>query len=54
MCDHKYQSSVIKTLMGNNYKRWKEDVEMALTMMDIDFVMREPQPPAFTADSTPG
>jgi hypothetical protein len=46
------QTSVIETLTGNNYKRWKEDVEMALTMMDIDIVMREPKPPALTAGSS--
>ncbi len=43
---------VIETLTRNNYKRWKEDVEMALTMMDIDIVMREPKSPTLTAGSS--
>jgi hypothetical protein len=46
------QPSVIETLTKNNYERWKEDVEMVLTMMDIEMVMCEPQHPALTAKRT--
>ena len=46
------QLSVIKTLTKNNYKRWKEDVEIVLIMMDIEMVMCEPQHPALTAKRT--
>ena len=44
--------SVIETLTKNNYERWKEDVEMVLTTMDIEMVMCEPQHPALTAKRT--
>ena len=46
------QPSVIETLTKNNYERWKEDVEMVLTMMDIEMVKCEPQHPALTAKRT--
>ena len=46
------QPSVIETLTKNNYERWKEDVEMVLTTMDIEMVMCEPQHPALTAKRT--
>ena len=46
------QTFSIETLTGNNYKRWKEDVELAFDMMDIDVAIKENRPPALTERST--
>ncbi|XP_048423734.1 uncharacterized protein LOC125469826 [Pyrus x bretschneideri] len=42
----------IETLTGSNYKKWKEDVEMVLGLMDLDLALREEKPAAITAEST--
>lgn len=42
----------IETLTGSNFKRWKEDVEIALGLMDIDLPLRNPEPPVITTTST--
>ena len=46
------QMTKIETLTGSNFKRWKEDVEIALGLMDIDLPLRNPEPPVITATST--
>ena len=35
----------VKVLIGNNYKRWKEDIELALSLLDIDMAIMEDEPP---------
>nr|XP_017179500.2 uncharacterized protein LOC108169832 [Malus domestica] len=44
--------SNIETLTGSNYKKWKEDLEIALGMMDFDLALREDKPAALTVEST--
>ncbi|CAN6721625.1 unnamed protein product [Malus baccata var. baccata] len=44
--------SNIETLTGSNYKKWKEDLEIALGMMDFDLALREDKPAALTDAST--
>ena len=39
-------------MTGGNYKRWKEDVELALTMMDVDMAIRVEKPTDLTTEST--
>ena len=57
-CGYIFSSSVvsqmtkIETLTGSNFKRWKEDVEIALGLMDIDLPLRNPEPPVITTTST--
>jgi len=34
----------IEPLNGNNYKRWKEDIELALGLLDIDMAINEDEP----------
>lgn len=43
----------IEILTGNNYKKWKADIELALNLLDIDIAIREDKPSALTATSTP-
>ncbi|KAF5459456.1 hypothetical protein F2P56_023399 [Juglans regia] len=45
------QLSTIETLTGNNYVRWKRDVEIALGLLGLDFVL-EDQPSKPTDKST--
>ncbi|XP_060203071.1 uncharacterized protein LOC132631514 [Lycium barbarum] len=42
----------VVVLSGSNFKRWKEDLEFALGMADIDQALRENEPPALTDSST--
>ncbi|XP_018820420.2 uncharacterized protein LOC108990789 [Juglans regia] len=35
------QLSAIETLTGNNYVRWKRDVEIALGLLGLDFVLED-------------
>ncbi|XP_043710401.1 uncharacterized protein LOC122659346 [Telopea speciosissima] len=34
----------IPVLSGNNYKRWVEDLEINLGLLDLDMALREPKP----------
>ncbi|XP_043725663.1 uncharacterized protein LOC122672233 [Telopea speciosissima] len=42
----------IPVLSGNNYKRWVEDLEINLGLLDLDIALREPKPAALTDAST--
>ncbi|CAN6576311.1 unnamed protein product [Malus baccata var. baccata] len=44
--------SSIEPLNGGNFKKWKQDVEIVLGLMDYDLALREDQPPAVTENST--
>ncbi|CAN6678769.1 unnamed protein product [Malus baccata var. baccata] len=44
--------SSIEPLNGHNFKKWKQDVEIMLGLMDYDLALREDQPPAVTENST--
>ena len=35
----------VEVLTSNNYKRWKEDIELALSLLDIDMAITEDEPP---------
>ncbi|KAM1693553.1 hypothetical protein ACFX2K_033035 [Malus domestica] len=41
----------IETLNGSNFKKWKEDVEIVLGLMDLDLALREDKPAALTDKS---
>ena len=43
----------IETLTGSNFKKWKEDVETVLGLMDLDLVVKEDKSAALTDNSTP-
>ncbi|KAM7484845.1 hypothetical protein LguiA_000854 [Lonicera macranthoides] len=47
-----FNLSSIQTLNGSNFKRWNQDLEIALGLMDLDLALREDEPPAITAEST--
>ncbi|XP_028084661.1 uncharacterized protein LOC114285766 [Camellia sinensis] len=36
--------SGIEALSGTNFKKWKEQIEIVLGIMDLDYVLREPAP----------
>ena len=42
----------IETLNGNNYARWKSDVELALGLADLDLALLKDEPQEPTNDST--
>lgn len=42
----------IEALNGSNYKKWKEDIEIALGLMDFNIAIDEDQPPALTPQIT--
>ena len=42
----------IETLNGNNYARWKSDVELVLGLADLDLALRKDEPQEPTNDST--
>ncbi|XP_050129613.1 uncharacterized protein LOC126606288 [Malus sylvestris] len=44
--------SSIETLNGSNYKKWKQDIEILLGLMDYDLAIREEEPAALTVEST--
>ncbi|KAL0337689.1 UNVERIFIED_CONTAM: hypothetical protein Scaly_2044000 [Sesamum calycinum] len=44
--------NTIYMLNGSNFKSWKENLEIVLGMMDLDFALREDFPPALTDKST--
>lgn len=43
--------SSIEPLNGGNYKKWRQDVEIMLGLMDLDLALRETQPAAVTNTS---
>lgn len=45
-------NATIEVLTGSNYKRWKQDIEFALGIADIDMALREDEPPRPTDKST--
>ena len=42
----------IETLNGNNYARWKSDVELVLGLADLDLALLKDEPQEPTNDST--
>ncbi|CAN6710655.1 unnamed protein product [Malus baccata var. baccata] len=42
----------IETLTGLNFKKWKEDIEILLGLMDLDLALREDKPAELTNTST--
>ncbi|XP_070681652.1 uncharacterized protein [Malus domestica] len=42
----------IETLTGSNFKKWKEDIEIVLGLMDLDLALREYQAAVITTEST--
>lgn len=42
----------IKTLTGNNLKKWKSDIELALELADLDIALPEDEPPKPNDKST--
>jgi hypothetical protein len=42
----------IVSLTGSNYKQWKQDIELALGMLDYDHVLKDPCPPTPTTQTT--
>ncbi|XP_052171530.1 uncharacterized protein LOC127787509 [Diospyros lotus] len=46
------QTSTIETLTGTNFKRWKEDIEIQLGLMDLDIALHENEPPKPTVRSS--
>lgn len=44
--------SSIESLNGGNYKKWRQDVEIMLGLMDHDLALRENAPSALTSAST--
>ncbi|XP_075106514.1 uncharacterized protein LOC107829157 [Nicotiana tabacum] len=46
------QLNFIETLTSSNYKKWKQDVEIVLGLMDLDFAFIEQKPAEPTTTST--
>ncbi|OIT19379.1 hypothetical protein A4A49_41492 [Nicotiana attenuata] len=46
------QLNSIETLTSSNYKKWKQDVEIVLGLMDLDFALTEHKPAEPTTTST--
>ena len=44
--------NAIQTLSGTNYKKWKQDIDICLGLMDLDIAIREDSPPEPAADAT--
>jgi len=42
----------VEILSSTNFKRWKDDIEYALGIVDINLALREDKPDALTAEST--
>ncbi|VFQ91448.1 unnamed protein product [Cuscuta campestris] len=42
----------IETLNGANFSSWKDSLMLTLGMLDFDYALREPAPPALTDKST--
>ena len=45
-------NTIIEVLTSSNYKKWKEDIEFALGIVDIDLALREKEPSKPTTTST--
>ncbi|KAM1674536.1 hypothetical protein COP2_041408 [Malus domestica] len=43
----------IETLTGSNFKKWKEDVQIVLGLMDLDLALRKDKPATLTDESMP-
>nr|XP_017187446.1 uncharacterized protein LOC108173244 [Malus domestica] len=44
--------NTVEPLTGVNYKKWKQDLETTLGVMDMDLALRTEEPPGPTDDST--
>lgn len=44
--------SSFEPLSGGNFKRWKQDIEIVLGLMDLDLALCEEELAAVTEDST--
>lgn len=44
--------SSIEPLNGGNYKKWKQDIEIVLSLMDLELALREDEPAPLTDTST--
>ena len=44
--------SGIEQLSGTNFKKWKEQIGIVLSCMDLDYALREPTPTKPTSKST--
>ncbi|XP_028965152.1 uncharacterized protein [Malus domestica] len=44
--------NTVEPLTGVNYRKWKQDLEIVLGVMDWDLALRTEEPPALTDDST--
>ncbi|XP_048433469.1 uncharacterized protein LOC125474082 [Pyrus x bretschneideri] len=44
--------SSLEPLNGGNYKKWRQDVETVLGLMDYDLTLRKDEPPTVTTNST--
>ena len=44
--------SGIEQLSGANFKKWKEQIGIVLSCMDLDYALREPTPTKPTFEST--
>ncbi|XP_048439691.1 uncharacterized protein LOC125477004 [Pyrus x bretschneideri] len=44
--------NTVQTLSGTNYKKWKQDLEICLGLMDLDMATREDSPPEPATDAT--
>jgi len=46
------QLTWVKTLNGKNFEDWKESMGLYLVITNMDFSLREEEPPALTLEST--
>ena len=44
-------NTTIVLLNGSNFKKWKQDMEFALGIIDLDLALRKPEPVAVTDTS---
>ncbi|XP_061358310.1 uncharacterized protein LOC133302537 [Gastrolobium bilobum] len=45
-------NATVEMLTGSNYKKWKQDIEFALGIVDLDFALRQNEPRRPTDEST--
>ncbi|GFY87618.1 hypothetical protein Acr_05g0012570 [Actinidia rufa] len=45
-------NTTVVLLNGSNFKKWKQDIEFALGIVDLDLALREPEPTALTDTCT--
>lgn len=43
--------NIVQTLSGTNYKKWKQDLEICLGLMNLDIATRENSPPEPVSDA---